>query len=118
MPEQNNDFELFKSEFKKWQEKFGLSGWATYFTSEKLNEKCTFAELRRDIENMTATACLNNEIAEDNQQFKDIERSAKHEAIHLLVGRLSDCGRYRFVNEDELNEAEEELVHKLEGLIN
>ena len=113
----DKDFEIFKKEFKKWQDKFGLNGWATYFVQEVLENKDTFAELRRDIENMTATACLNNEISESNKQFKDINRTAKHEAIHLLVGRLADCGRYRFVNEDELNEAEEELVHKLEGLL-
>ncbi len=49
--------------------------------------------------------------------LKDIRASAKHEAIHLLVGRLEQDGRYRYSSESEIYEATEGLVHRLENLI-
>ena len=111
-----DEFKLFKEEFKKWQDKFGLKGWAIYFEHTEIEEH-RFAEIYNDIEDMAATVRLNNKLCKENEKFKDVEKSAKHEAIHLLLARLEACARYRYVNEDEITEACEELVHKLEELI-
>lgn len=46
-----------------------------------------------------------------------IKRSVKHEIIHLLLAKLSDNGGARYVMIDEMDEAEEELVRKLEKLL-
>lgn len=105
------EFNLFKVEFKKWQDRFGLNGWKVYFKEEKTEN--AFADITTDIGNMVATVRYNNEDAE----FKDPEVSAKHEAIHLLIGRLEQNARYRYVTSADINETAEELVHKLEGLI-
>lgn len=106
------DFELFQSEFKKWQDKFGLSGWQVFFKYEKLEDGP--AMISRDLTGMTATIRVNSELSDEH---KDIVKDAKHEAIHLLLSRFS-CNAYsRHVSSDEIYESEEELVHKLEGLI-
>ena len=66
---------------------------------------------------MVATVRLNSNLPEKDKPYKDIKRSAKHEALHLLVGRLELNGRYRYLAETEIYEATEELVFRLEKLI-
>lgn len=66
---------------------------------------------------MVVTVWLNSKLSDKDKPFKDIKRSAKHEALHLLVGRLELNGRYRYSSESEICEAVEELVFKLEELI-
>ena len=111
----NKDFELFKLEFKKWQTRFGLTGYKVYFKYEPLEDH--FAEITISQGNMVATVRLNSKLPDKDKPLKDVKRSAKHEALHLLVGRLEQDGRYRYSSENEIYEATEELVFRLEDLI-
>ena len=111
----NKDFELFQEEFKKWQQKLGLTGYKVYFKHEPL-ESC-FANITINQGEMVVTARLNSKVSDEEKPFKHIKQSAKHEALHLLVGRLEHNGRYRYCSESEISEASEELVFKLEELI-
>ena len=56
-------------------------------------------------------------LPDKDKPFKDIKRSAKHEALHLLLQRLEHRAQCRYVAEEEIYEAVEELVFKLEELI-
>ena len=111
----SKDFALFQSEFRKWQKLFGLSGYKVYFKYEPLEE--SFADTTITLPDMVVTARLNSKLPEKEEPFKNIKLSAKHEAIHLLVARLEKNGRYRYATDNELYEATEELVVKLESLI-
>ena len=111
----SGDFEIFQQEFKKWQEKFGLTGYQVYFTHERI-DGC-FADIKINQGSMVVKVRLNKQLTAVNKPFKDIKRSAKHEAIHLLIGRLEQNGRYRYATEGEIYESTEELVRRLEGLI-
>lgn len=111
----NKDFALFQKEFKKWQKLFGLTGYKVYFKYEP--DDGYFASLTVNQGNMVATVRLNSKLPDKDKAFKDIKQSAKHEAIHLLVARLERNGRYRFSSENEIYEATEELVFRLENLI-
>jgi len=112
----NKDFELFKKEFIKWQKMFGLSGYTTYFKHEPLEGG--FAEICINLDGMVATVTLSNQLKDKDKPFKNIKQSAKHEALHLLIGRLSENAKYRHVTIGELGECTEELVNKLYELIN
>jgi len=109
------DFELFQSEFKKWQQKFGLTGYKVYFKYEPLDN--SFADIKINQSEMCVTARLNSNLPAKDKPHKDVKRNAKHEALHLLVGRLEQNGRYRYCSECEIYEAAEELVFRLENLI-
>jgi len=111
----NKDFELFQQEFKKWQEKFGLTGYQVYFEYEEVDD--AFANLTINQGEMVATVRLNSKLPDKDKPHKNIRKSAKHEAIHLLVGRLEHNGRYRYSTENEIYEATEELVNRLVNLI-
>ena len=109
------DFELFQSEFRKWQKLFGLMGYKVYFKTEPLEK--SFAEISVNPADLVVTVWLNSNLPDKDKPFKDVKQSAKHETIHLLIARLEHNGRYRYVSEGEITEATEELVHRLEVLI-
>ena len=110
----NKDFALFQKEFKKWQQLFGLTGYKVYFKYEPVDH---FAKILIDLESMIATAILNSELPDNAKPFRDIKQCAKHEALHLLIARLELNGKYRYISESEIDEASEELVIRLEGLV-
>jgi len=112
----NKDFALFQKEFKKWQRLFGLTGYKVYFKYESIDS--SFADIEINQGEMVAIVRLNSKLPDRDKSYKDIKRSAKHEAIHLLVSRLEKNGRYRYTSEVEICEATEELVFRLENLIN
>ena len=111
----NKDFALFQEYFKEYQQRFGLTGYRVYFKYEPL-EDC-FASINCSRGDMTATVRLNSKLSNATKPFQDIKRSAKHEAIHLLLQRLEGNARYRYATSEEIYEATEELTFKLEELI-
>lgn len=112
----DKDFPLFQKEFKRWQQRFGLTGYEVHFKYEPIDD--AFAEISLDQEEMTATVRLNSKLSDKDKPHKDIKRDAKHEALHLLSGRLQADGKERFISATEIYEATEELVNRLMGLIN
>jgi len=111
----NKEFQQFQKEFKGWQKKFGLTGYQCHFNYEPLEE--SFADIVVNQNGMVATIRLNSALPHKDVPHKNIKRTAKHEAIHLLIYRLEDKARCRYIQPDEVYEAGEELVIKLEGLI-
>jgi hypothetical protein len=108
------DFEEFQSEFLKWQERFGLMGYITYFKHEPLE---SFADISVDTAAMRATVRLNSRLSKTDKPHQDARYSAKHEALHLLVVKLEHLARQRYVSENEIYRETEELVNRLSRLI-
>lgn len=112
---QDNDMELFQEEFKRYQKLFGLTGYKVYFKYELLEDG--FADISINQGLMVVAVRLNSKLPDTDIPFKDVKRSAKHEAIHLLLGRLEENARWRYASEHEIYESTEELVFKLEDLL-
>jgi len=83
-----------------------------YFKFEPLEN--SFADLTVNQNDMVATVTLNSQLSEKSEPFKDVKRSAKHEALHLLLSRLEHRVHSKYVANEEIYE---ELVFKLEELI-
>jgi len=109
-----DDFKNFQKYFKEYQQKFGLTGYRIYFKYEPLD---SFAEITVGQNDMVATVTLNSDLPSRDKPHKDIRQSAKHEALHLLLSRLEHRACTRYLIEYELDESVEELVFKLEDLI-
>jgi len=112
----NKDFSDFQKYFKEYQKEFGLNGYEVYFKYEPLEKN--FAEIRFGERTQVAIVVLNSNLPDKDKPFKDIKQDAKHEAIHLLLYRLESSAKWRYASEAEMDEAVEELVIKLEDLIN
>jgi hypothetical protein len=108
---------LFKDEFDKWVKHFGIHNeWSVYFTTEEID---AFAQIHMNADNRIATLKLNPVF--ENYCIDDIEQhlknSAKHEAIHLLLGEVDCAGIVRFMDEKTHYSLYEKLVIKLESLL-
>ena len=111
----NKDFLKFQRVFTQYQKLFGLTGYKVYFKHEPIEG--SYANLTSAHPCMTATARLNSEVPDTAKANINIHSNSKHEAIHLLLARLEDRAVNRWATHDEVTEAVEEIVYKLETLI-
>ena len=110
------DFRKFKKYFNFYLKKLGVTGWTIHFLHEDAKQK-SYATVYFTLEDRTITVYLSDKIPDDTVAGLDIKRIAKHEAIHGLLGRFSELAYKRFTTKDEIYEAEEELVIRIEKLI-
>ena len=116
------DFELFKSECQKWINRFELNNWTIRYSWRDLELDGLDGASNSGAWNYIAYLTLDTEIDDENIGDRDmiieIKEAAKHEVIHLLIKRLKLKAIYRYIkDENEIVEAEEELVRKLEKII-
>lgn len=111
------DFSLFKHECHKWEKVLGLSSYDIVYKHQDDENKKFDGAYNKGWANYTAEVvlCKNIEFLDgsDVNTGMEIKEAAKHEMIHLLLKRYVINAEARFVNENELKEAEEELVRKL-----
>ena len=108
-------FNIFRAECLRLQKEWGLLGWRLYFEFKPLKNR--YAEADIDLEGRLATLRLSSQLDNDVLEANNILHHAKHEMIHVLMGRLADLAHTRFLDKKEMNEAEEELVRILEKLL-
>ena len=111
----NKEFALFQREFIKWRKLFRLTGYKIYFKYEPLEQ--SFANITILQSDMVVTVRLNSELPDRDKPPGDVKQSAKHEAVHLLLSRLENRALARFISADDLYESVEEIVRRLEGLV-
>ncbi len=104
----------FQKYFTEYQKRFGLTGYKVYFKHEPID---AFADITFDIPSMVVTVRLNSKTSNKDKLLRTAKESAKHEALHLLVSKIEDLAYARFINEKQIWEATEEVVFKLEGLV-
>lgn len=111
-------FDLFKKECRKWIDKFELNNWKVHFKLGDAGEG-NRASINRNVTGYIASIHLADSWDKLNVSLTnaEIRQNAKHEIIHLLLGRYSAQARERFIIQSELDEAGEELVRKLEWII-
>ncbi len=111
----NEDFELFKEEFKKWQVHFGLIGWNVFFRHEKL--KNMFACIRTNLVGRVATVKFNTEWDKNDYGAVEIRKTAFHECCELLMSRMNALANYRHTTEDEVTEENHNIIRILEHIL-
>ena len=113
----NKHFELFKKECEYWKRKLELPYKIHY--EHKGTDEAIHSCVYIDIKGCVARIELNTDWSMVGVTKIDdsIKEAAKHEMIHLLLGRLSEYALSRDYTGDNCLEAEEELVRKLEEIL-
>ena len=111
----NKEFQDFQNHFTHCQKLFGLTGYQVYFKHEPVDGG--YAAINFNCVQMVATVYLNNKIEPEDRKFFNVKRSAKHEALHLLIAHLEYLAHCRSVRDEEITSASEAIVVKLEELI-
>jgi len=106
-------FNYFKKECLKWQNIFGLTGWRIDFIVEDLKDRVA-ADCAIDYFNRVITLRLNKKVVFSKDALKE---HALHEMLHALLGRLNIISGSRWVQKDEWDEEEHNVVRKLEKLL-
>ena len=111
------DFQLFQSHVYKWINYFGLKSWHIQFKHEDIgtaNAQVAFREISG-----VAEFTLNKTWYEQTEEkkIKTIKRSAFHEVIHLLLGKIDALALSRSISEKELDKEIHEVVRILENTI-
>jgi hypothetical protein len=89
--------------------------WRVEFLHEKLDG--LFASITWDLNGKCATFVFNLELDKKDHEQLNIEKTAFHEVVHLLIGPLYTLARRRFVEEDRIEEISEDIVRTLENTI-
>jgi len=108
---ENKRFDAYKKYFRKYQERFGLDGYKVEFACRKLKDSCG------EIEVWYHDALAKTTVSRCTHPGRPVRVTAKHEALHLLLARFAEGAFNRYTTKDELESAEEEVIHKLERLI-
>jgi len=106
------DFRTFKKEFLKYINLFGLKDYKLYFKHIKL--KNNYATIEADERGKWAVI---NMTSEKHKDFCEPKCHAKHEAIHLLLHKLTNLAESRYCSFENLEIEEEALVRILEKMI-
>lgn len=104
-------FEQFKAEFLRWQERLGLSEWAIYFKRKPMDG--AYASVTANTVGRVVTVCFNS----NQTDSLDAVASGKHEALELLLAQLDAVCRARFINLDELDESRHAIIRRLEKVL-
>ena len=107
------DLREFQKEFMKYVELFGLKGYSVLFGLEEIDGG--HAEIRVNIRDRVATVVLST--AKHEKHFQTMRDCAKHEALHLLIARLEDLAKRRYVTPGDISEECEGIVEILEKSI-
>ena len=111
-------FELFKSEIKKWIETFGMKDWQIHFLFEKIDAR---AEVRFNCVSSIAVFVLSTEWDEMDDSWINVDAIKKtgfHEVCELLLGRLADIANRRHdTTEAGIEEEKHRIIRILENVL-
>lgn len=109
-------FETFKKECEYYQHKWKLDDWKISYAVEDLRGR---GECTRTLDGCMVTISFCKYYTDQINLLNDdeIKEIAKHEMLHVLLGRLGSLAYTRFTNADEIQEAEHALLHKLMKLL-
>jgi len=109
--------EIFENECNKWIDKLSVTDWDIRICG--LGKMDSLAKTQLGLRGRTASVWLNEEYDEIND-FNGkgyLQKIAKHEIIHVLIGRLTCLSDEKYITDDERYESVEELVVRLEKLL-
>lgn len=110
------EFETFKKEFMRWIKKLELGEYRIDFFLDSLDD--CFSEITINHMGRAAQVSLSDNISgRDRKAGHSIKSHAKHEAIHLLIGRLGWLGEDRYITKGDIYEEQEKVVRKLENVL-
>ena len=104
-------FNIFCNECRQFQQIWGINGWDITFEHKKL-EVGDYAQVVTDYEQHAVLVTLAREWDKEPNN-DELKNTAKHEMIHVLMGKMRGVALSRFISEDELKATEHDTVNIL-----
>jgi hypothetical protein len=111
-------FAVFKEEFLRWVDIFGLKGWEIIF-EHKDPPEASRAYIGYTVTGRCATVFLSPEWENFSEPPTNqmVKKSAFHEACELLLARLYMLSMERYVQKDEIKEEIHAIIRTLENVL-
>ena len=113
-------FKLFVNEHQKWVKKFGLFPWKCNYHLSGKSDDFRGAWNRIEFDNQLCDVYLERDFKPEKFEGSvenALKRTAKHEALHILLAPLWIPLNERFIDRHSVGMANEDLVRRLEELI-
>ena len=109
-------FKLFKDEVLRTIKKWNLEDWRIDVVHEDLKANDRAQAHTRGVA-MVGAVVLNTDWQNETVTPEALKQTARHECVHILMGRVDACMHARYVTEDEITGHIEQLVRHLERLL-
>jgi len=111
-------FELFKSECKKWIKELGLIGWDVSFKHDgEKNDRGWLGWCSTNCVGRSATIGLCKDWKGVEIDDYQVKRTAFHEVCELLMSRFDTIARTRIIGPDEIDEERHNIIRIMENMI-
>lgn len=121
MPQNNKRLKLNDNKIKefinstnKYLDFFGIKNWEITF-DHKCNDTSSCAELHWNLEAKQAIFQIAKEMSK--YDYHNIDKTAFHEVLELLLADLASLVWNRIVTEEMVSEAKHEIIHTLENTL-
>ncbi len=112
----DKQFKEFTAEVYKLQKEWGLTDWKIFCEHRKLKDR--FASNNYEMKQRVSMIAFTTELENDGDiEFVNPKLHAKHEMVHLLIADLYALAGERYINEFQIDSAEEGIVRRLEKLL-
>ena len=105
---------IFRREFERLVKRWGCEDWRYYFDLATLAE--SKAQVSRNLTGRACTVTLGVDWPCDNSP-DELRKTARHEAAHMVTAELSCLAGARWVTKDEVDNADELTVRRLERIL-
>lgn len=109
------DYRFFKERVTYWQKELGQVDWSIHFRHEPLGDM--FAETRMNNEAHVAVVVLAKDWEDDPVTEEQLNRTAFHECLHLVLSDLVSEARARYAVQYDIDRAEHAAIRILENLV-
>jgi hypothetical protein len=107
---------IFEESVHKWMKRLHITGWQVFVLN--FDGDHTFAQLGVNHYSRTATFRLcSNWDSQIPLTRTELEKTAFHEVCHLFLEPLAYLSQERYLTEDQLIAAVEEVTYRVEGVI-
>ena len=111
------DFKYFSERVRYWQNYFGLTEWDlnVYFLplGDKAFDGDEICSTNTDLQSMQATICMCMDWQDDSVTKKDMEETALHEVLEIMLSEVEELGDARYIRKGELRSAVHKVINRL-----
>lgn len=113
----HRQFELFRDEFLKWKDRFGLQGWEVFFEQSDAGETMACIRVGNTLLDRNASVVLNHKWQDYPPTDYACRKSGFHEACELLLFRIAFLASARYICQEDVKEEIHHLVRVLENVL-
>ncbi len=108
------DFERFKAEFLQYRERLGLTDFRCVFLHTRLEG--SYGDILVDHPGKVVMVRFGTELP-DGVQDRNPRDTARHEVLELLLARLENLSRCRYLFPDDITEERHAVIRRLENFL-